>query len=157
MRDIILKRVKFETIFCEGIFIMEELIALSSDLHLLFIVLLVGLIGGNLYLLKSDRSFVKLSKRLELLAPQYYIVLAAIFFTGLIVMAVRQFTFSLLVWVMIGVWVYIGAFGIRNHKSYKKERIAQMDLNRYKTLTIRKYLIDALLIVITSLLFYAVR
>lgn len=157
MRDIILKRVKFETIFCEGIFIMEELIALSSDLHLLFIVLLVGLIGGNLYLLKSDRSFVSLSKRLELLAPQYYIVLAAIFFTGLIVMAVRQFTFSPLVWVMIGVWVYIVAFGIRNHKSYKKVRIAQMDLNRYKTLTIRKYLIDALLIVITSLLFYTVR
>ncbi len=117
MRDIILKRVKFETIFCEGIFIMEELIALSSDLHLLFIVLLVGLIGGNLYLLKSDRSFVSLSKRLELLAPQYYIVLAAIFFTGLIVMAVRQFAFSLSVWVMIGVWLYIVAFGIRNHKS----------------------------------------
>lgn len=135
---------------------MEELISLSSQLHLLFVVLLIGLIGGNLYLLKSDRSFVKLSKRLELLTPQYYIVLSAIFFTGLIVMAVRQFTFSLSVWVMIAVWIFIVAFGIRNYKIYKKTRDAQIGQDEYKILTLRKYAIDLFLVICTSLLFYAV-
>lgn len=135
---------------------MEELISLSSQLHLLFVVLLIGLIGGNLYLLKSDRSFVKLSKRLELLTPQYYIVLSAIFFTGLIVMAVRQFTFSLSVWVMIAVWIFIVAFGIRNYKIYKKTRDAQIGQDEYKILTLRKYAIDLFLVICTSLFFYAV-
>ena len=73
---------------------MDELINLSIQLHILFVLLLVGLILGNLYLLKSNKTFFNLSKRLELLAPQYYIALSAIFFTGLIVMAVQQFSFS---------------------------------------------------------------
>jgi hypothetical protein len=106
--------------FCEGFFIMEELIRLSSQLHLVFVILLAVLIALNLYLLKSDKTFLKLSKRLELIAPQYYIVLSAIFFTGIIVMAVRQFAFSFTVWVMIAVWVAIIAFGIRGHKMYKR-------------------------------------
>jgi predicted neutral ceramidase superfamily lipid hydrolase len=173
MPDIILKRVKFNIrllassltlarsmkevdYFCEGIFSMDELISLSSQLHLLFVVILTGLIGGNIYLLKSDHSFVKLSKRLELLAPQYYIILAAIFFTGLIVMAVQQFTFSILVWIMIAVWLFIVAFGIRNYKIYKKARDAKIDQEHYKALTIRKYTIDLLLVIGTSLFFYTV-
>ena len=60
---------------------MEEMVSLSIRLHLIFVILLVLLLGINLYWLKSDRTFFNLSKRLELLAPQYYIVLSAIFFT----------------------------------------------------------------------------
>ena len=135
---------------------MEELISLSSELHLLFILLLIGLIGGNIYLLKSDHSFVKLSKRLELLAPQYYIVLAGILFTGLIVMAVRQFVFSWSVWMMIVVWVFMIAYSIRNHKIYKKARNAQMNQDDYKALTIRKYGIDFFVVLLTTFVFYTV-
>lgn len=135
---------------------MDELIKLSSNLHLIFVVVLLGLICGNLYLLKRDETFVKLSKRLELLAPQYYIVLTAIFFTGIIVMAVRQFAFSVTVWGMIGVWIFIVAFGIKNHKHYKKARSAQVDQAHYKSVTLKKYLIDAALIIVISLLFYKV-
>ena len=89
---------------------MEELINLSTQLHIIFVVLLLGLVGANIYLIKSKKTFFNLSKRLELLAPQYYIVLSAIFFTGLIVMAVRQFAFSFAVWEMIVAWIILIAF-----------------------------------------------
>ena len=142
--------------FCEGFFIMEELIRLSSQLHLVFVILLAVLIALNLYLLKSDKTFLKLSKRLELIAPQYYIVLSAIFFTGIIVMAVRQFAFSFTVWVMIAVWVAIIAFGISVHKMYKRIERTEASQSAYKRYAIKKYTLDFIALVITSLLFYMV-
>jgi len=135
---------------------MNELISLSSQLHLVFIVVCFGLILSNIYLLRSDRTFFNLSKRLELLAPQYYIVLSAIFFTGLIVMAVRQFSFSWTVWVMIGVWVFLIAFGIRGHKIYKKAKQANITPSEYTTFALRKYWIDTLLVAVVIALFYGV-
>lgn len=135
---------------------MEELIQLSSQLHLVFIILLVVLIALNLYLLKSDKTFLKLSKRLELIAPQYYIVLSAIFFTGIIVMAVRQFTFSFSVWLMILVWLMIVAFGIRGHKMYKKIERTEESQSAYKSYAIKKYSLDLLALIATSALFYMV-
>lgn len=135
---------------------MEELIRLSSQLHLVFIILLVILIAFNLYLLKSDKTFLKLSKRLELIAPQYYIVLAAIFFTGIIVMAVRQFAFSFSVWIMIVVWIAIVAFGIRGHKMYKKIERTEVSQSAYKRYAIKKYTLDFIALIGTSALFYLV-
>ncbi len=135
---------------------MEELIRLSSQLHLVFIILLVILIAFNLYLLKSDKTFLKLSKRLELIAPQYYIVLSAIFFTGIIVMAVRQFAFSFSVWIMIVVWVAIVAFGIRGHKMYKKIERTEVSQSAYKRYAIKKYTLDFIALIATSALFYLV-
>jgi len=135
---------------------MEELIHLASQLHLVFIILLVVLIALNLYLLKSDKTFLKLSKRLELIAPQYYIVLSAIFFTGIIVMAVRQFTFSFSVWLMIIVWILIVAFGIRGHKMYKKIERTEESQSAYKRYAIKKYSLDFLALIATSALFYTV-
>ncbi|MBP1681798.1 MAG: hypothetical protein H6Q35_2137 [Proteobacteria bacterium] len=135
---------------------MEELIRLSSQLHLVFIILLIILIAFNLYLLKSDKTFLKLSKRLELIAPQYYIVLSAIFFTGIIVMAVRQFAFSFSVWVMIVVWIAIVAFGIRGHKMYKKIERTEVSQSAYKRYAIKKYTLDFIALIATSALFYLV-
>ena len=133
---------------------MDELIRLSSQLHLVFIVLLGTLIAINLYLLKSDKTFLNLSNRLELIAPQYYIVLSAIFFTGIIVMAVRQFSFSLSVWVMIGVWIVMIAFGIRGHKMYKKIERTETSQSAYKRYAIKKYTLDLVALFATSALFY---
>lgn len=135
---------------------MDELIRLSSQLHLLFITLLVVLIGLNIYLLKSDKTFLKLSKRLELIAPQYYIVLSAIFFTGIIVMAVQQFRFSFSIGLMILVWLLIIAFGIRGHKLYKKIERTEESQSAYKRYAMKKYSVDLLAVVVVSILFYTV-
>ena len=135
---------------------MEELITLANRLHLLFIIVLVMLIAINLYFLKSDKTFLKLSKKLELIAPQYYIVLSAIFFTGIIVMAVQQFAFSYSVWAMIVVWLLIVTFGIKGHKAYKKVKTSEVTQADYKAFAIKKYSIDLLAVIATSLLFYMV-
>lgn len=136
---------------------MNEFITLSTQLHLLFVIVLVVLIGINLYLLKKDTGFVRLSKKLELIAPQYYIVLSAIFFTGIIMMAVTQFAFHIGVWVMIFVWIFILFFGIKGHRRYKKmdkkDEVSQSD---YKAFAIKKYMIDLALILVVTLFAYAV-
>lgn len=135
---------------------MEELVALSVQLHLIFIGLLLGLIVANMYLLKRDQTFFKLSRRLELLAPQYYIVLSAIFFTGIIVMAIKQFAFSFAVWEMIVVWVLLVGLGIRGHKVYKKVEPTETSQNAYKKVALKKYTLDAVLIIVVFILAYGV-
>lgn len=135
---------------------MEELVVLSVQLHLIFIGLLLGLIVANIYLLKSDKTFFKLSKRLELLAPQYYIVLSAIFFTGIIVMAIKQFTFSFAVWEMLVAWVLLVGFGIRGHKVYKKVEPTETSQNAYKRMALKKYMLDIALIGVVLILVYGV-
>ena len=136
---------------------MNEFISLSTQLHLLFVIVLVVLIGINLYLLKKDTGFVKLSKKLELIAPQYYIVLSAIFFTGIIMMAVTQFSFHIGVWVMIFVWIFILFFGIKGHRRYKKmDKNDELSQGDYKTFAIKKYSIDLVLILVSTLFAYMV-
>lgn len=135
---------------------MDELISLSSQLHLVFIVLLSLLMALNIYLLIRYKSFHMLSKRLELFAPQYYIVLAGIFFTGIIIMAVRQFSFSLSVWLMIFVWVAIIALSIVGHKIYKKTERTEASQNGYKQFLMKKYIIDFIAIAVTSGVYYLV-
>ncbi len=137
---------------------MSELIALSVQVHLSCIALLVGLIIANLYLLSQKRTFFYLSKRLELLAPQYFIVLSAIFFTGLIVVAVRQFSLSATIWVMMGVWIILLFMGIKNYKVYKHlDKNNQLEQEKYKRFAFKKELLALMLIVLSSALIYGVR
>ena len=42
---------------------MEELINLSTQLHIIFVVLLLGLVGANIYLIKSKKTFFTLSDK----------------------------------------------------------------------------------------------
>lgn len=71
-------------------------------------------------LVTPKANFFTLSKRLELLAPQYFIVLSAIFLQEYIVMAVGQFSFSWAVLEMIAVWIMLVAIGMKGHKLYKR-------------------------------------
>lgn len=135
---------------------MEELINLSIQLHVVFVVLLLGLISANIYLIKSKKTFFNLSKRLELLAPQYYIVLSAIFFTGIIVMAVKQFTFSFAVWEMVVAWIVLIALGIRGHKIYKRVEKTEPSQTSYKTFALKKYTIDLVIVLSILALTYGV-
>ena len=134
---------------------MEELISLSIDLHVIFILLLIVLIAMMLYLLRSEQDFLRISKKLELITPQYYIVLTAIFFTGLIVWAVTKFTFSLSILVMVAMWLYSIVFGIRNYKVYKKmQKINLIEQDNYKQLARKKYAIELGLLLAVSILAY---
>lgn len=134
---------------------MEELIRLSINLHVIFIALLIVLIVIMLYLLKSDKDFLRISKKLELITPQYYIVLTAIFFTGIIVWAVTKFAFSISILVMVVMWLSSIVFGIKNYKVYKKmQKINPLEQNAYKQLARKKYAIELGLLLAVSILAY---
>jgi hypothetical protein len=135
---------------------MDEMITLSTQLHLFFVGLLFLLIGANSYLLKKESSFVRLSKRLELLAPQYFIVLFTIFFTGLIVMAVHQFAFSWAVWEMIVAWVLVLVLGIRRHRAYKQLKRFECTPEQYKTFAFRHYVSEGVIVLVSLFFYYGV-
>ena len=136
---------------------MNEFITLSIQLHIVCVVLLVGIILMNVYWLRQKRTFFTLSKRLELLAPQYFIVLSAIFFTGIIVMAVGQFSFSWAVLEMIVVWIMLVAIGMKGHKLYKRlDKKNEQAQELYKQFAMNKELFALVLIAFLLVLIYGV-
>lgn len=136
---------------------MNEMVSLSAHFHAFFVVLFLALLGVNIYHLKSKKTFSKLSKWLELLAPQYFVLLGAIFFTGLLILAVRQFALTHSVWLMLIVWLFFIIHGIKAHKKYKKLERTEIKEEAYKAFAIKKYTIDILLLIVTMLAVYGSR
>lgn len=138
---------------------MGEFITLSIQAHIVSVVLLIGLLVTNLYFLSQKRTFFGLSKRLELVAPQYFLVLFTIFFTGIIVMAVEQFHFGANVWEMIVLWFVLVAIGMKGHKRYKrldKSKEAHVEQENFKRFAFKKELVNLMLIVLLLALIYGI-
>jgi uncharacterized membrane protein len=81
---------------------MNETIALSIDLHLLFIYLSIG--NFVLFYLFNQRKNIE---RVRFFSLQQTLFLSALFFTGLIVMAMAKFDVSVTVWAMIPLWLLL--------------------------------------------------
>lgn len=136
---------------------MNEMVTLSAHFHAFFLVLFLGLLGVNIYHLKSKKTFFKLSKWLELLAPQYFVLLGAIFFTGLLILAVRQFAMTHSVWLMMVVWFIFIVHGIKAHKKYKKlERNDEAEAS-YRAFSLKRYAIESIIIILTIVAVYGTR
>lgn len=136
---------------------MNEMVSLSTHFHALFVVLFLALLGANIYHLKSKKTFYKLSKWLELLAPQYFVLLSAIFFTGLLVATASHFILSWSVWVMLGVWLFLLVYGIKAHKVYKKLEPTLEAQKHYKAFAVKKYTLDSVVVLLTMFMVYGVR
>jgi hypothetical protein len=137
---------------------MDELVKLSIKLHVIFIYAMILIAIINLFFIVSNKDFLTFTKRVRFLAPQYYMFFSAVFFTGLLVLAVTRFSLSLSVLLMIFVWIVIFVTSIKSHKIYKKthpkNEIATSD---YKRFMIRKFLVDIVLLVGVTLLTYLLR
>ena len=81
---------------------------------------------------------------------------SAIFFTGLIVMAVQQFAFSARIWEMIFTWIVLLGVAIRMYKRYKKIDKTEVSQNEYKRFALKKYLFDLVLLSTLFVLLYGV-
>ncbi|MDD3323545.1 MAG: hypothetical protein PHN38_00280 [Sulfurospirillaceae bacterium] len=134
---------------------MNEMISLSIKLHLVFIGVVFTLVLINIYLLRSNSKFVRVSKKIELIAPQYYLLLFAIFFTGILVLSVRHFALSPSVLAMILSWLVMIFLGIKGHRIYKKIHIKDIQSQeKFKKFALKKYGIDVFLLVFVTIFSY---
>lgn len=137
---------------------MDELVKLSIRLHVIFIYAMIFLACINFLLIASNKDFLTFTKRVRFLAPQYYMLLAAIFFTGLLVFAITRFDLTLRVAAMLIAWIAIFILSLKSYKVYKKIHPKdEVATKAYKKLVLKKYFIDIVLLVGVTLLTYFVR
>ncbi len=137
---------------------MNELIKYSIDIHIFFVFFILSLSVINLYVVKKCDEYIKMTKKYELFSPLYYLGLSAVIFTGSVVLAVFKFDIKPIVYLMILVSLVIIVGAFKTHKLFKKTRVRDMESQvRFREFAVKKFGIDTLLILFTTILAFVVR
>jgi len=136
---------------------MEEMISMAILLHVIFVVITLVIAVLSFFFVTSDKDFRGFSNRVESLSLQYYIMLAALFFTGLVVLGATSFTISWRAALMIAAICWITYSSVKLHRLFKKTREVDIESQKaFKVYAKRKYIVDMVLIAGVGLLSYAV-
>ncbi len=127
---------------------MEELLKSAIKYHTISIGFMLIIASTNLYFIFGDKNF---SKKVKMLNPLYYMFFAIVGFSGVIVLAIYQFSISHMVWLMIAVFLIIFVMSMKLYKVYKYQH------SKYRAFAKKKYLLDVALMVLTMSLVYMVR
>jgi len=139
---------------------MEELMDMAIKLHLVFIVAMILIACINLYYILMIKEFKNFSDKVHFIAPQYYMMMAALFLTGLVVMGVNKMEFSFNAILMIIVWFVIFMLSIKSYKRYKKTKTSPYNIilqKEFRDFAKKKYIIDISLLILTSAIAYMAR
>ncbi len=136
---------------------MQDMISIAIKLHLGSIFLIFAVIVWGLMVLKSDKSFDVLSRQYEAVSLYHRALLATLFFTGLVVMAVAKFDVSVMAYVMLVVMLHMIATSIKENSIYKKTHLKNPSSQAvFKKYALKKYTLDLIMIVVLSAVTYAV-
>lgn len=105
---------------------MSETYVFSLDLHLAFCKAILAMFAIHLVLVfMGNTAKFSYIKRLMLFLPSYYLFMALIFFTGILNLAISEFSLSLSILVMILAWfalLFLGILGFKRLKRVRKDR-----------------------------------
>ena len=136
---------------------INELISMAITLHIIFIALALLIAVLSLVFIQRDRDFRGFSNRVESVALQYYFMLAALFFTGLVVYGATGLEVTWQVVMMVSALGWIIFTSAKLHQVFKRTRevdIASQKL--FKDYAKRKYITDIMVILAVSAVMYAV-
>lgn len=128
---------------------MNEVYDMSMTLHILFSKVLLFLLVLHLILVFiGDTSKFGYIKRLMFFLPTYYSVIAFIFFTGMLNLAIVHFSLSWQILVMIVCWILLIGFGAIGFKRLKNVRITK-EFDKFKRFMAVKIFAEMILIVLS--------
>lgn len=117
----------------------------SLAIHLFFASFLALPPLLNLYFLFTERRFVRLAKKIKLIAPAYYFLMAVTLFSGIILLTMLG-ELSLGLGMMVVAWLGIFIGEIKRHKLQKPISSHEEEVQAYFVAWAkRKYLLDLLL------------
>jgi hypothetical protein len=99
---------------------MDEMYNLSVDIHLGAVVILVGLIAYNIFLLSREPDIRTYAYKMRVVIPFSYFMIFTIIFTGAIMMAAKHLDFTIENIVMIILSLYLIPAEIKRYKILKR-------------------------------------
>ena len=136
---------------------MTDMISMAIMLHVGSIVLILLLLALLVWHFSKEMEFKAFSVRYEQLSLYYRATLGALFFTGLVVMAVAKFDVLWTVYIMVLVVLHMIATSVKENIAYKLTHIKDaLSQETFKAYAKKKYIIDIIMIVVLSVVTYAV-
>ncbi|NOX14812.1 MAG: hypothetical protein GXP61_02055 [Epsilonproteobacteria bacterium] len=137
---------------------MGELFRTALIFHTAFVGIVLILATINYFAIGYSLGFDKLRKRVRTTLPIYYMFLAMVIFTGLVLFSVAKFEMYQSVIYMILTWFVILLTTIRRYKKFKSlKREDKRRIIRFVKFSKRKYLIDIIFILVTMALVYGLK
>jgi len=136
---------------------MDETFKLTMHLHTALIGIVLILAVVNYFLINNGLDYDTLRKRVRTILPIYYLFLATVIFTGLVLLSIAKFDMHQSVIFMVIVWFVILLTTIKRYKKFKSlKRDDKRRIGRFIRFTKRKHLIDIVFILVTIVLVYTI-
>jgi len=137
---------------------MDETFGLTLHLHTAFIGIVLILAVINYFVINYNLDYDALRKRVRTILPIYYLFLAMVLFTGLVLLGLAKFNMHSSVIFMIITWLVILLTTIKRYKKFKSlKRNDKRRIGRFVRFTKRKHIIDIVFILVTIVLAYTIR
>lgn len=128
---------------------MSELFALSFDLHIFFAKFLGFLMLLHLgFVWAFDYEKFSYFKRLMLFLPFYYLIISFVFFTGVLLWALRNFAFDFTIFAMIFAFLSFIGLGAAGFKRLKIARITKQ-ITKFRLFMSAKIAIEIVILGLT--------
>jgi len=132
---------------------MNELVSISTNLHVFFVFLMLIFAFVNLFVIKSCSDYIDMTKKYEFFSPLYYLSLSIVIFTGSVVLAVFKFAISYTVYLMIFTSIIVIAGAFKTHRLFKLTRVRDVNSQEvFRKFAVKKYILDIVLIIISIVL-----
>ena len=130
---------------------MEEMYAMSQDIHMFSVVALLIILIFMLFVHKSKAEFEAYVKRVQILMTVHISLLASVVLTGAIMMAAKHLSFTPANLLMIiSIFIILTLEIKRNRALVKVTKLKQMEPDVCKKLAFKYHLIELVLIIAVS-------
>ncbi|MCF6172659.1 MAG: hypothetical protein L3J44_02600 [Campylobacteraceae bacterium] len=137
---------------------MDELFRITLIFHTAFVGIVLILAVINYFVIDYSLGYDKLRRRVKTILPIYYMFLATVIFTGVVLLSVAKFEMYQSAIYMILTWFVILLTTIRRYKKFKSlKREDKRRIIRFVRFSKRKHLIDIIFILITMALVYGLK
>ncbi len=137
---------------------MNEMITMSINLHLFIIVAAILLALYNIYAsykLEDETIYIN---RMKYIQPQYLMIISAIIFTGVTVMAVSYFNLRISLVIMIIAVLWMLYTSIKKHIIRKDTNTNDKEsMQNFREFVKKKYTIDIALMLVVGVVSFALR
>jgi hypothetical protein len=134
---------------------MDETFMITLRLHSALVGIVLIFAAVNYFIINDKLDYDGLVKRFRGMLPFYYLALATVIFTGLVLLGLAKFNFQYSELLMIVVWFIILISTIKRYKKFKSlRRDDTVRLGRFIKFSKKKHLIDMALIIVTMAVVY---
>ncbi len=137
---------------------MEPMITMSINLHLFIIAATILLALYNIYASNKLENEVVYINRMKYIHPQYLMIVSAIIFTGVIVMATNNFNLRISLVIMIVAVLWMFYTSIKKHIIRQETNTNDKEsMQNFRAYVKKKYMIDIVLMLVVGAISFVLK